>query len=178
MSNIYQTFNSNLPNYETPSDGPGSPGLTERDIDKEIVYPSPTTAENHNFYDYDIGAGPIVSGNQFIVPMDPDVGLHRDIPQGDPSASLSDMLDSVNNGKIADIRNLDSKLTMETEDLLIHKDNQQTSIKGLLEDSALNDVFFSDMNIDALQKSIRYNVFKYTQKVIDFQPPIWNFSSS
>ena len=90
--------------------------------------------------------------------------------QGDPSASLSDMLDSVNNGKIADIRNLDSKLTTETGDLLIHKDNQQTSIKGILEDSALNDVFFSDMNIDALQKSIRYSVYKNTQKVIDFQP--------
>ena len=53
--------------------------------------------------------------------------------------------------------------------IVIKKDNQETSIKGLLEKNSINDIFFSEMNIKGLQESIRYGVHQGTKQVISDQ---------
>ena len=53
--------------------------------------------------------------------------------------------------------------------MLTKKDNQETSIKGIVETTALSDLFFSEMNQEALQKSIRYKVYEATGQIISEQ---------
>tara|TARA_B100000575_G_C23136190_1_gene660108 strand:- start:1209 stop:2108 length:900 start_codon:yes stop_codon:yes gene_type:complete len=215
MSNIYQTFDPELPNYETPSDGIGSPGLNERDIDQQIAYSTP---DGNNYYDYDVLSTPTASGPQLIVPSIPDDGMptfsstevvdytiqafkkdgitpcgpaggdDEECPftrmepkitsvyqmdsaiMGDSTASLSEMTDVVNNGRVSDVGIVNQRFVSEDADVVIQKDNQVNSIKGILEENALNSIFFSDMNMDAIQKSIRYNVYNATNQVVGFQP--------
>ena len=47
------------------------------------------------------------------------------------------------------------------------QDNQETAVKGLLEETALSNIFFSEQNIKVLQDTIRYDVYKRTNFVID-----------
>ena len=181
---IYQTYNSNLPNYELPQDNEENrPGMTERDVDKQVVY---TDINGKNFYDYDITSKPTASGQSSIIPTREDTGFPKyskrtdidgsDIYSldqsivGDSSASLGDRIDVVNNGRLADINIINENFISGDADITIHKDNKLTSIKGILEESSLNNNFFSDVNIDAIQKMIRYNVYKQTDNIISNQP--------
>jgi hypothetical protein len=43
------------------------------------------------------------------------------------------------------------------------------SMKGIVEETPLSDIFFSKMNMDLVQKAIRYNVHQRTRKVIEPQ---------
>ncbi len=84
----------------------------------------------------------------------------------DQSATLDSMLDGANNGLVSDIDiTRDNPLPPETS-LVIKKDNVETSIKGILEDNSINDIFFSDMNIKVIQDTIRYKVNKNTGEII------------
>jgi hypothetical protein len=166
---IYQTFNPNLSNYETPdpniiSSGFG-PSLNERDIDKEIVY----TEGGQNYYDYDVTSNPTVSGVNVAVPIQSSSILGSDdFIMGDSSDSLGSQIDIVNNGRVGDI-SVTNESTKKPDDMFINKDNKVNSIKGIVESTSLNDIFFSDMNTDIIQKTIRYKVFENTDKVISDQ---------
>jgi len=80
-------------------------------------------------------------------------------------------LESINNGRLHDVG--------EVEDVPINfgitdgggfkKDNQHTSIKGLVEYNALNDVFFSDINQKVLQDTLAYRVYQNTNEYIGNQ---------
>jgi hypothetical protein len=84
----------------------------------------------------------------------------------DQSATLDSMLDGANNGLVSDINiTRDNPLPPETS-LVIKKDNVETSIKGILEDNSINDIFFSDMNTKVIQDTIRYKVNKNTGEII------------
>lgn len=84
----------------------------------------------------------------------------------DQSATLDSMLDGTNNGLVSNINiTRDNPLPPETS-LVIKKDNVETSIKGILEDNSINDIFFSDMNTKAIQDTVRYKVSKNTGEVI------------
>ena len=170
---IYQTFNPNLPNYEIPdplSDVGAS--LNERDIDKDIAY----TENGNNFFDYDVLSKPTIAGSNIIVPTNIDEGIPdrsgfspENLAMGE-SNSLGNSIDMVNNGRLGDITIIDNEKFVPTEaDVVIHKDNKVNSIKGIVEDTALNDIFFSDMNVGVIQKTIRYNVYNSTDKVISDQ---------
>ena len=76
----------------------------------------------------------------------------------DQSATLDTMLEGTNNGLVSDVNIIrDNPLPPETS-LVINKDNKDTSIKGILEENSINDIFFSDMNTKVIQDTIRYKV--------------------
>ena len=168
---LYQKSNPNLPNYESQ--------FSVRDIDRAVV----TRMNDVDYYDYDITEKRLVSGpsdSRILAPVELDSGLPQrrtdapgddrniigpDFTLGSESASLTQRIDSVNNGRVADIEVLDLNLPKEG-DIVINKDNQDTSVKGIVEKTAVSDVFFSDMNIDVIHKSIRYGVNQRTGKVV------------
>jgi hypothetical protein len=178
---IYQTYNSNLPNYELPLDNiQNGPGMTNRDIDRQVVY---TDVNNNNFYDYDVTNKPTLSGNQMVLPtqldngvpqydVNPDTGevqLHNMII-GDSITSLGNMIDTVNNGRVSNVNLVNEKFIEKEADIVINKNYKENSIKGILEENILTNNFFSEINIDAIRQMIRYNVYKYTDKIIGNQP--------
>jgi hypothetical protein len=170
---LYQKSNPNLPNYESQ--------FSVRDIDRDVV----TTMNQVDYYDYDITEKRLVSGpsdSGILAPVELDSGLPQrrtdtsnnpedreiigpDFILGGDNTSLTQRIDSVNNGRVGDIEVLDFNLPKEG-DIVINKDNQDTSVKGIVEKTAVSDVFFSDMNIDVIHKSIRYGVNQRTGKVV------------
>ena len=81
-------------------------------------------------------------------------------------------LDEINNGRMHDIKNIAKIDNLgKGKDLVMMKDNQETSIKGLIEYNAFNDTFFSETNQKVLQDSLRYGVYKNTNYVISEQSP-------
>ena len=168
------------------SDGPAD-GL---DIDNEIY-----TFNGEQYGDYEVlsrpqvgssGSGVIIppaldggfpSVNDYIINPDgsktrkgmEDVMYKKDFLLDDQSATLDTMMGDVNNGRLGDVKVV-KDITLPTEaDIVIHKDNQDTAIKGILEQNSINDIFFSDMNMKGLQQTIRYRVHQNTQKVISDQ---------
>ena len=86
--------------------------------------------------------------------------------EDDQSATLDTMLEGANNGLVTDVEVVrDNPLPPETS-LVINKDNKDTSIKGILEENSINDIFFSDMNTKVIQDTIRYRVNVETGEVI------------
>ena len=74
------------------------------------------------------------------------------------------------NGRLHDVTVVkDTILPQTNAEIIINKDNKDTALRGLLEKNAVNDIFFSDMNIKALNDSIRYGVHLKTEKIISKQ---------
>ena len=171
---LYQKSNPNLPNYESQ--------FSIRDIDRQVV----TKMNKVDYYDYDITEKRLVSGpsdSRILAPVELDSGLPQRLSEDDGASpvvvgpyfisgsgetSLTERINSVNNGRVADIEVLDFNLPKEG-DIVINKDNQETSVKGIVEKTAVSDVFFSDMNTDIIQQSIRYGVNQRTGKVVSNQ---------
>uniref|UniRef100_A0A6C0BVQ1 Minor capsid protein P8 central region domain-containing protein n=1 Tax=viral metagenome TaxID=1070528 RepID=A0A6C0BVQ1_9ZZZZ len=181
-STLYQTQNPNGANYQPPLGDPNTFSANIRDIDKSVVYQDDNGV---NFFDFDILSKPTVSGTGNIIqPSQTDRGFPefttdinsegdiqvQDLISGNESVSLGSMVDTVNNGRVGDIEILNTELLNKGEaDIVINKDNQQTSVKGIIENTALSDIFFSDLNFDVIQKTIRYNVFNATENVVSEQ---------
>ena len=165
------------------------------DIDEEMVGSIGSAPGGDNYYDYDMISKPNVgrSGSGIIIPPSVDDGFpsvgdyiinpdgskrrqgmarvkyKKDFLSDDQSATLDTMVETVNNGRLGDVKVV-KDITLPTEaDIVIKKDNQDTSIKGILEQNSINDIFFSDMNMKGLQNTIRYKVHANTQKVISDQ---------
>ena len=93
----------------------------------------------------------------------------KDFLSSSQSQPLDSMVERVNNGRVGSINVINDVVGDKKGDIVIHKDNQDTSVKGLLEKNSLNDIFFSDMNMKVLQDTIRYKVHEITKKVISVQ---------
>ena len=115
----------------------------------------------------DIDAG-IPSIDDYIINPDGSKQLRSFIAE-DQLGSLDTMTESVNNGRLQDVNVVTDVVLPAKADIVIKKDNQDTAIKGILEQNAVNDIFFSDMNIKGLQDSIRYGVHQETGKVVSEQ---------
>ena len=86
------------------------------------------------------------------------------------SGTMDDALMMVNNGRLADVNLVDGNVMQGVgQDIVISKDNQNTGVKGIVEESSLSDYFFSGMNTKVIQDTVRYRVFKETNKVISEQ---------
>ena len=173
---FYQMTDNSLPDYESQ--------FSVRDIDRDIVTTMNRGGRDINYYDYDITDRKLVSGsdNKIVLPIEPDYGLpekriensrddektDRDFLLGNSNTSLTERIDTVNNGRISDIQLVDLNLPNDG-DIVINKNNKETSVKGIIESTSVSDLFFSDMNIDVLQKSIRYEVNKKTGEIISNQ---------
>ena len=82
--------------------------------------------------------------------------------------SMRNEIDNINNGLLHNVgvpHNINS--TNNGSNPIFNDSN--TLIKGIIEDSPLSSEFFSTKNIQALQKSIRFNVHSQTNKIIDNQ---------
>lgn len=82
--------------------------------------------------------------------------------------SLSTVLEEINNGRVSDIdifKDIDTKQA----DVVMNHDNQETAIKGIVEETALSSYFFSKQNMKALQDSLCYRVYQQTNEYIDYQ---------
>ena len=75
---------------------------------------------------------------------------------------------SENNGLIPDI-NVPSNIGDVSRDKSMFGDYGKNSIKHIFEDSPITDIFFSEGNIENIQKLIRFRVHKETGKIIDRQ---------
>ena len=89
--------------------------------------------------------------------------------EDDQLASLNTMTGDVNNGRMGDIKNVENINVPENTDIIINKDNSDSSIKGILEENSLNSLFFSEMNVKAIQDTLRYRVYQNTDQVISEQ---------
>ena len=157
---------------------------TGLDIDGEIVGMAPSGAQ---YYDYDLLSRPNVgsSGSGVIIP--PEAGGFPSLddysetinPDGSKTLqlkqfisddqSLNMMTDRVNNGRLGDVNVLSDVSVPENTDIVIKKDNNDSSIKGILENNSINDIFFSEMNTNTIQDTIRYHVHQNTDQVISRQ---------
>ena len=155
--------------------------LKQYDKDYQFVGQGKQAVDKAQYGDYELLKRPAIGGA-----VDSSLVLDRDLDKGIPNLDdylvddtkrykdrvkedMGDILENVNNGRLKDIQVVkEFKLPLES-DITIHKDNNQTSIKGLLEKNAINDIFFSDINIKGLQGTIRYGVYKETNQVIDEQ---------
>jgi len=159
------------------------------DIDGEIIGSTP----HGDLYDYDLMSRPGVgvSGSGIIIPPEIDAGFpsvddYKIMnPDGSQTRYKSDflaenqsrtagdpfdmMVDRVNNGRMGDIKNVENINVPEGTDIIINKDNSDSSIKGILEENSLNSLFFSEMNVKAIQDTLRYRVYKNTDQVISEQ---------
>ena len=82
------------------------------------------------------------------------------------SQTLGDMLENINNGRVSDISVISQTNVKLPQDIVLNKDNQATAVKGIVEETALSQYFFSDMNQKALNDLIIYRVHKLTKLMI------------
>ena len=93
--------------------------------------------------------------------------------KGDTNNAMDDLLssDKFNNGRVPDVRMVSNVNKTSGGDIVIANDNQQTSVKGILEETVLSDIFLSEMNTKVIQDTIRYRVYQNTNMVVDYQSP-------
>tara|TARA_B000000532_G_C18876593_1_gene410946 strand:- start:1037 stop:1807 length:771 start_codon:yes stop_codon:yes gene_type:complete len=153
------------------------------DIDGDIIGTTP----DGNLYDYDLRSRPGVgvSGSGIIIPPELDDGFPsvddyivnpdgsktlKKFIQGE-GVSLGTMTESVNNGRLSDVKVVNDLSTLVEQDITMKHDNSESSIKGILEENSLNSLFFSDTNMKVIQDTLRYRVYKNTNQVISNQSP-------
>ena len=142
------------------------------------------------FQDYDELVNSTLSGGSYIIPntLGKGAALYNEsmvggervynlesMLQESKDASITDMIDLTNNGRVRDASRPVSDETptgvQVAVGLLIAKDNQETAIKGIIESNPVNTVFLSDMNMTALQDGIKYGVYQRTAQRIGDQSP-------
>lgn len=139
---------------------------------------------DQSYGDYDVVKRPIVTGtaDKYIIPYNKDIGLPElqddnkyglnsfyDSRQGFSEPLIDEMTLNVNNGRVRNIFESTKAILPEKADNIMFHDNQETSVKGILNENELSDTFFSPENIEALQMSIRYGVNEKTNQVISNQ---------
>lgn len=137
-----------------------------------------------NYGTYDVVRRPIITGasDNYIIPENKDYGLPTrqsngnygmnsfyDENQGLNEPIADDMTLNINNGRVRNITDVRKTNLNNNNNFTMFRDNQETAVKGLLEETELSNVFFSDENIKSLQMSIRYGVNQRTKQVISNQ---------
>ena len=155
------------------------------DVDHQQVEASQGT-----FGDYDELVNATLSGGSYIIPNTLGKGkaLYNEsmvggervynveaMLQENQDASLTDMIDLANNGRVRDASQPISDETptgaQSAVGILIAKDNQESAIKGIIESNAVNTVFLSEMNMKGIQDGIKYGVYQRTAQRIGDQSP-------
>ena len=74
-----------------------------------------------------------------------------------------------NNGRVPDVNMMSNVTKTETGEVIIMNDNQQTGVKGIVEETVVSDIFLSEMNTKVIQDTLRYDVYKLTNMIVDYQ---------
>lgn len=91
--------------------------------------------------------------------------------KADTNNAMDELLSSekFNNGRVPDVSMVNNVNKTVEGDIIIMNDNQQTGVKGILEESVLSDIFLSELNTKVIQDTIRYRVYQNTNMVVDYQ---------
>tara|TARA_Y100000590_G_scaffold331988_1_gene377408 strand:+ start:5243 stop:5740 length:498 start_codon:yes stop_codon:yes gene_type:complete len=73
------------------------------------------------------------------------------------------------NGFMKDIFNTTKNEYIENNEPRIFNTNMEYSLKGIIEDTPLSNLFFSNMNINVIQMTIRFQINQKTNKKIAYQ---------
>jgi hypothetical protein len=84
---------------------------------------------------------------------------------------LDEVVTSVNNGRVKDAMKVAENAVSQDifNDIVIKRDNSENSVKGIVEETALSNYYFSKMNTDIVHDTIRYNIYKNTGNVVSRQ---------
>jgi len=73
------------------------------------------------------------------------------------------------NGYMRDIYQTTRNEYMEHNEPMIFNNKRSYSLKGIIQESPMSNLFFSDLNVKAIQMTIRYRIFTEKTKTIGFQ---------
>ena len=73
------------------------------------------------------------------------------------------------NGFMRDIYHTTRNQYIEVNEPSIFNNRREYSLKGIIQETPMSNLFFSDMNIRSLQWTIRYRIFKEKNKKISYQ---------
>jgi hypothetical protein len=73
------------------------------------------------------------------------------------------------NGYMRDIYQTTRNEYMEHNEPMIFNNKRSYSLKGIIQESPMSNLFFSDLNVTAIQMTIRYRIFTEKTKTIGFQ---------
>ena len=73
------------------------------------------------------------------------------------------------NGFMKDIYHTTRNEYMEVNEPIIFNNRRNYSLKGIIQETPMSNLFFSDMNFKAIQMTIRYKIFSEKNKKIGFQ---------
>jgi len=76
-----------------------------------------------------------------------------------------------NNGRVGDATEISNVVHTRRGDVLMQQDNQETAVKGIVEETALSTIFLSKMNTDIIQQTMRYRVHVKINMVVHQQSP-------
>jgi len=76
-----------------------------------------------------------------------------------------------NNGFMRDIFNTTKNTYIEANEPPIFNNRRGYSLKGIIQETPMSNLFFSDMNIQIIQWTIRYRIFTEKEKKISYQSP-------
>tara|TARA_B100001094_G_C18180378_1_gene800561 strand:+ start:1546 stop:2049 length:504 start_codon:yes stop_codon:yes gene_type:complete len=73
------------------------------------------------------------------------------------------------NGFMRDIYHTTKNQYIERQEPSIFNNRREYSLKGIIQETPMSNVFFSDLNVKAIQWTIRYKVFEEKNKKISYQ---------
>ena len=86
------------------------------------------------------------------------------------SSSMDEAIQEINNGFLKDIRVVNKEGgKIQMRDPIMFHNTSESSVKGIIEESALSENFFSELNIRSIQQWLRYEIYKNKNKVIEYQ---------
>jgi len=74
-----------------------------------------------------------------------------------------------NNGYMRDIYQTTRNEYMEHNEPVIFNNKRSYSLKGIIQETPMSNLFFSDLNVKAIQMTIRYRIFTEKEETIGFQ---------
>lgn len=73
------------------------------------------------------------------------------------------------NGFMKDIFQTTKNNYMEVNEPILFNNRRMYSLKGIIQETPMSNLFFSDMNVKVIQMTIRYQIFKNKEKRIGYQ---------
>lgn len=73
------------------------------------------------------------------------------------------------NGFMKDIFQTTKNNYMEVNEPILFNNRRMYSLKGIIQETPMSNLFFSDMNVKVIQMTIRYQIFKDKDKSIGYQ---------
>jgi hypothetical protein len=73
------------------------------------------------------------------------------------------------NGYMRDIYQTTRNDYIEKNEPMIFNNRRSYSLKGIIQESPMSNLFFSDLNVKAIQMTIRYRIFTEKNKTIGYQ---------